>query len=1096
MLKFSQIGRIILYLTLAILCISPMALAQSAVSVTVSQANPGPTISPDFEGFSVEMLLAFPDSSGSYLFSGTNTALIGMFQSLGIKSMRMGGNSADNANDNGGQLPINSTCAAANSCPDADNLYAFAQAAGINILYTLRLETYNTSAAATEAQYVMSKYASLTKCFEVGNEPNVYISDYSTYDTDFKAYRSAVLAVAPSAKFCAPAVTNGGGQPWAVSFANEYKGDPTIELICGHYYPGARLGEGTDDDITYLLAPTTISGGSNTYQEFYEGWVSTAIADDFTWRIEETNSLVSEGESGVSNVYAASLWGLDYSHYWEMQNAGGLNFHEGATSVYDAFLPTTPETSYTAEPLAYGIKAFNLTNIGQPVLTSVSSNPSSVNMTAYSSLDPSTGNLYVTLINKDSAFSGTHNATVTLAPGGAYSGGKMWTMNQTSQDVTATTGITIGGAAIGGNGSWSGTSSSLTPNSNGSFTISLPYASAAMLELTGKTTSAPPNPPSNLAASAVSSSQINLTWTASTTSGATYSVFRSTTSGFTPSSSNQIAIGVASTSYSDTGLAASTTFYYLVEATNDTGGTSTPTNQASATTQVAPPLTVQINSGGPTVSPFVADEDYIGGSTIDHANTINTSKVTNPAPAAVYQTARVDNFTYTIGGFNPGSSQLVRLHFCETYFTTTGSRTFNVSINGTQVLTDFDIVAASGGENIANIQQFTEPANSSGQYVIAFTSVVNESLISGIEILPTTSSCSGAPSAPSGLTATAASSSQINLSWTASTAGTGCSITYNVYSSTTSGFTPSSSNEVASGVTGTTYSNTGLTASTTYYYLVEAVDSAGSSGPSNQASATTSASSCAAAPTAPSGLTATDASSSQINLSWTASTAGTGCSITYNVYSSTTSGFTPSSSNEIASGVTATSYSNTGLTASTTYYYLVEGVDSAGSSAASNQASATTSATSGSCTSICIDSGATTGTSPWLADEDFSGGGTIDHANTINTSEVTNPAPAVVYQTARTDNFSYTIGGFTAGSSHNVRLHFCETYFSTSGSRTFNVSINGTQVLTDFDIEKTAGGENIANIQQFTEAANSSGQYVITFTSVVNNSLISGIEID
>jgi len=75
-----------------------------------------------------------------------------------------------------------------------------------------------------------------------------------------------------------------------------------------------------------------------------------------------------------------------------------------------------------------------------------------------------------------------------------------------------------------------------------------------------------------------------------------------------------------------------------------------------------------------------------------------------------------------------------------------------------------------------------------------------------------------------------------------------------------------------------------------------------------------------------------------------------------------------------------------------------------------------------------------------------------------------------------------------------VRLHFCETYFSTPGSRTFNVSINGTQVLAAFDIEKTAGAKNKALVEQFSENANSSGQYVITFTSVVNQSLISGID--
>jgi hypothetical protein len=57
-----------------------------------------------------------------------------------------------------------------------------------------------------------------------------------------------------------------------------------------------------------------------------------------------------------------------------------------------------------------------------------------------------------------------------------------------------------------------------------------------------------------------------------------------------------------------------------------------------------------------------------------------------------------------------------------------------VSINGTTVLTNFDIVATAGGMNKAVIEQFTEPASSTGNYVITFTSVINQSLVSGIEI--------------------------------------------------------------------------------------------------------------------------------------------------------------------------------------------------------------------------------------------------------------------------------------------------------------------------------------------------------------------------
>lgn len=218
--------------------------------------------------------------------------------------------------------------------------------------------------------------------------------------------------------------------------------------------------------------------------------------------------------------------------------------------------------------------------------------------------------------------------------------------------------------------------------------------------------------------------------------------------------------------------------------------------------------------------------------------------------------------------------------------------------------------------------------------------------------------CSAAPSAPSGLAATTSSSSVINLAWTADTAPANCTISgYNVYRSTTSGFTPSAGNEIASGVTATSYSSTGLTASTTYYYAIEAVDSEGTSAESSQASAKTSAASvsCTTLPSAPIGLTATAASSSAISLSWTADTAPANCTISgYNVYSSTASGFTPSSSNQVVSGATGTSYTNTGLTASTTYYYKIAAVDADGASTASSQASAETSS-SGSTSGCTVD---------------------------------------------------------------------------------------------------------------------------------------------
>ncbi|RKP53165.1 cellulose 1,4-beta-cellobiosidase [Cohnella endophytica] len=179
------------------------------------------------------------------------------------------------------------------------------------------------------------------------------------------------------------------------------------------------------------------------------------------------------------------------------------------------------------------------------------------------------------------------------------------------------------------------------------------------------------------------------------------------------------------------------------------------------------------------------------------------------------------------------------------------------------------------------------------------------------------------PAAPTGLTATAGNA-QVALSWTASSGAT----SYTVKRATTSG---GPYTNVATGVTATSYTNTGLTNGTTYYYVVSASNSAGSSGNSTQASATPTAG--VTIPAAPTGLTAT-AGNAQAALSWTASSGAT----SYTVKRATTSG---GPYTNVATGVTATSYTNTGLTNGTTYYYVVSASNSAGESVNSTQASAT-----------------------------------------------------------------------------------------------------------------------------------------------------------
>ncbi len=301
-----------------------------------------------------------------------------------------------------------------------------------------------------------------------------------------------------------------------------------------------------------------------------------------------------------------------------------------------------------------------------------------------------------------------------------------------------------------------------------------------------------------------------------------------------------------------------------------------------------PPGGFQVNAGGPAVAPFAADENFTGGSTSSVTHPIDTSAVTNPAPQAVYQSNRYGKFTYVFPGLTAGANYTVRLHFAEEYWTTAGSRVFNVVINGTQVLTNFDILATAGAEYKAVVEPFTVAADSGGRITIQFVTVKDNAQVNGIEILS-----GGSPPPPTGL--------QIN-----------------------------------------------------------------SGGPA---------------------------------------------------------------------------------------------------------------------------------VSPFAADGDFTGGSTASVTHAIDTSGVTSPAPQAVYQSNRYGNFSYVVPGLTVGHTYTVRLHFAEEYWTTAGSRVFNVLINGNQVLTNFDILATTGAEYKAVVEQFTATPDSSGKITLQFVTVKDNAQVNGIEI-
>jgi chitodextrinase len=177
------------------------------------------------------------------------------------------------------------------------------------------------------------------------------------------------------------------------------------------------------------------------------------------------------------------------------------------------------------------------------------------------------------------------------------------------------------------------------------------------------------------------------------------------------------------------------------------------------------------------------------------------------------------------------------------------------------------------------------------------------------------------PSSPTGLTATVASSTQIGLSWTASTDNVGVA-GYRIQRC--QGASCSSFAQIGTSTT-TTYTDAGLTPSTGYSYRVQATDAAGNlSGFSNIFSGTTPPDSTP--PTTPTGLTATVVSSSQINLSWTPSTDNVGVT---GYLIQRCQGASCISFAQIGSS-TITNYTDMGLLPATSYSYRIQATDAAG----------------------------------------------------------------------------------------------------------------------------------------------------------------------
>ncbi|MEQ1543388.1 MAG: DUF4082 domain-containing protein, partial [Novosphingobium sp.] len=393
-----------------------------------------------------------------------------------------------------------------------------------------------------------------------------------------------------------------------------------------------------------------------------------------------------------------------------------------------------------------------------------------------------------------------------------------------------------------------------------------------------------PSVPTGLAATATSTSQINLAWTASTDNVAVtgYRVERCQGAGCT---SFSLVGSPAGTSFADSLLSLGTTYLYRVRATDAAGNLSAYSSVVSQTTlATAASQTIWTATTAPATA-SAADTSAVELGVkfrSDVAGTVtgirfykgaaNTGAHVGKLWSSTGQLLATANFAgETASGwqqvnFSAPVAITANTVYVASYFAPNGGYAFNGNYFTSQGVDNVPLHALQNGVSGGNgvylygaTGGFPTNSYNSGNYWVDVAFVATQ-----------LSSDTTAPTTPTGLTATAAGTSQINLAWTASTdnvAVTG----YQVERCQGAGCTSFS---LVGSPTTTSFANSSLLAGTTYLYRVRATDAAGNfSGYSAVVSQTTaSAGPDTISPTVPAGLAATAAGTSQINLAWTAST--------------------------------------------------------------------------------------------------------------------------------------------------------------------------------------------------------------------------------
>jgi hypothetical protein len=461
-------------------------ITQASLSVTTTSNG---SIGPAFAGLSYEKSTLYENP---YLFTASNSNLIGLFQRLEASVLRVGGNSVDRnvwAASGMGQT-------AGQIAPgDVAALAGFVKAAGWQCLYGINLggagpNPYTSGAitaattpalAAAEVAYVASQFGSSLLGIEIGNECDLYGSTYfsgtmwnlSAFESLWAEFRAAIVAQTPGVNITGPADASNESS-WTVPFS-QWATKSNITLLTQHYYRGN--GQSASSTAANLVTPDP-----NIVNDLATlGAGAKGIGVPF--RMSECNSYYNGGADGVSDAYCSSLWVIDFLFDCAMGGSSGTNFHGGGDG--DGYTPIADSGGAVVEarPEYYGILFFALAGEGTLYTTNLSG-IGSLNVTAYA-VKTTSGGLNLVIVNKDS----TQNLALTAQLPQNAETATLLELTQLSSGATgpslsATSGVTIQGASVGANGSFTPEAAYTLSVSGTQVTCYVPALSAVLVQIT------------------------------------------------------------------------------------------------------------------------------------------------------------------------------------------------------------------------------------------------------------------------------------------------------------------------------------------------------------------------------------------------------------------------------------------------------------------------------------------------------------------------------------------------------------------------------------------------------------------------------------